>query len=66
METATEAMVWSIIARLQSAEGDQLSPRAVARIHAIIDDCKVDYFPDTDSQTNQAKWLAERTERKSA
>jgi hypothetical protein len=66
METATEEMVWSIIRRLQSEDGDQLSPRAVARIHAIIDDCRVDYFPDTDSQTNQAKWLADRIERNSA
>lgn len=63
METATDAMIWGLISRLHGAEGQNLSPRAVARMHAIIDDSQAGDFPATDSQTKQAKWIAERIER---
>ena len=63
METATDQMIWGLINRLQGAEGSNLSPRAVARIHAIIDDSQPQDVPATDSQTKQAKWIAERITR---
>lgn len=63
MDTATDDMIWGLINRLQGAEATRLSPRAVARIHQIIDDCQTNAFPDTDSQTEQAKWIIERIER---
>ena len=63
METATDAMLWGLISRLQGADGERLSPRAVARIHEILDEYRDATFPDNGSQTAQAKWIAERIER---
>jgi hypothetical protein len=63
LEQATDDMIWGLIRRLQGAEGNNLSPRAVARLHQIIDEYQPDSFPDTESQTAQAKWIAQRIER---
>ena len=63
MDTATDDMIWGLIRRLQGAEGNNLSPRAVARLHQIIDEYQPDAFPDTESQTAQAKWIAQRIDR---
>ena len=63
MDTATDAMLWALILRLQGAEGLNLSHRSVSRIHQIIDDAQPTDFPDTDSQTEQAKWIAARIDR---
>jgi hypothetical protein len=35
----------------------------VARLHQIIDEYQPDAFPDTESQTAQAKWIAQRIDR---
>ena len=53
MDIATEDMIWGLINRLQGAEGERLSPRAVARIHQIIDDCQ----PDRRSEGSQHELL---------
>lgn len=55
-------MVWRLIDRINREEAN-LTPRAISRIHAILDDCRVDYFPDTASQTEQAQWIKERIDR---
>lgn len=60
MDIATEDMIWGLINRLQGAEGERLSPRAVARIHQVIDDCQSNDYPDRGTQTQQAKWLADK------
>lgn len=61
-EQAPMEMVWRLIDRINREEAN-LTPRAISRIHAILDDCRVDYFPDTASQTEQAKWIRERIDR---
>lgn len=61
-EQAPMDMVWGLMDRLQREEAN-LTPRAISRIHAILDDCLVDYFPDTASQTKQARWIQERIDR---
>jgi hypothetical protein len=60
MDQATDDMVWGLINRLQGAEGSNLSPRAVARIHEIITQCQTNGYPDRGTQTEQARWLADR------
>ena len=61
-EQASMDSVWALVDRIHREERN-LTPRAVARIHAILDDCRVDYFPDSASQTEQARWIRERIDR---
>jgi hypothetical protein len=61
-EQPSSDMVWHLINRIEREEAS-LTPRAIAKIHAILDDCNIDYFPDTGSQTEQAKWIKNRINR---
>lgn len=61
-EQASMDSILVLVGRIHREERN-LTPRAIARIHAILDDCRVDYFPDTASQTEQAKWIRERIDR---
>lgn len=62
-DMATDAEVWSLIYRLQGADGQRISSRTVAAIHRIIDQAQPTDFPDLESQTKQAAWIRERIER---
>ena len=61
-EQPSSDMVWHLTNRIQREEAN-LTPRAIAKIHAILDDCNPDYFPDSGSQTDQAKWVNKRINR---
>ena len=62
MDFATSDAVWGIIRRLQGVDGELLTPRAVAKIHAIIDECQPDNGP-VGNQTEQAEWIRNRIDR---
>ena len=61
-EQASMDMVWALVDRIQREEG-MLTPRAIAKMHAVMDDCNTDYFPDLSTQTAQAKWIKQRIDR---
>jgi hypothetical protein len=61
-EQAPMDSVWALVERIHREERN-LTPRAIAKMHAILDDCNIDWFPDSGSQTAQAKWIKERAYR---
>ena len=61
-EQPSSDMVWHLLNRIEREEAS-LTPHAIAKMHAILDDCGVNIFPDLSSQTEQARWLRSRVER---
>jgi hypothetical protein len=61
-DQATLDMVWGLIDRIQREEHN-ITPRAISKIHAILDDCGTNIFPDLSTQTAQAAWLKDRIQR---
>ena len=61
-EQPSSDMVWQLLSRIEREEAN-ITPQAIAKIHAILDDCGTNIFPDLSSQTEQARWLRGRIER---
>ena len=50
---ASDSMVWGVVARLER-DGHHLTPSAIARLHAIIDE----HMPDRRAEGNQKELAA--------
>jgi hypothetical protein len=61
-DPATEHQLSALIDRIYRAE-KSITLRAIAKMHAALDECETYDFPDLSSQTAQAAWLRTRIDR---